>query len=78
MNDQELVDAWTALGPTVDQRRRIHARVAEWLDAHDTSLAAEWVGLVKTKPIAAFVLATAGALSVFAAPPFIWFARAFL
>ena len=42
MNDHELGAVWTALHPTMAQDRRIEARVFDWLEAHDTSLAAEW------------------------------------
>ena len=52
MNDAELVGHWDALEPSARRRRRIEARLAEWLDAHDTSLAAEWLDLVKAYPFA--------------------------
>ena len=78
MNDEALQAACTMLEPTAEQRRRINARVAEWLDAHDTSIAAEWLGLVRTRPIAALSLATAGAVAIVASTPLLWFARALM
>ena len=33
MTDEELIDTWTALEPTGNQRRRVNARLASWLDA---------------------------------------------
>ena len=78
MNDQELVEAWATLEPTVDQRRRIDRRVFEWLDARDTSLAAEWLGLFKDAPVATFGLVTVSAVSIVIATPLLWFARALM
>ncbi len=77
MTDDELNDAWTTLEPTVEQRRRIDTRVLAWLDAHDTSLAAEWLGLFRVAPVRAFALATVSAIAV-AATPLLWFARALM
>jgi len=76
MNDEELADAWTTLEPTPPQRRRIDAHVSEWLEARDTPLAAEWLALFRVRPFAALGLATVSALSIAAAPPLVWFARA--
>ena len=56
MNDEEIGDAWTMLEPTVRRRRRIDARVFAWLDAHDTSIAAEWLGLFRIAPFQRSVL----------------------
>ena len=75
MNDEDLGDAWTTLEPTMRRRRRIDARVFAWLDARDTPLAAEWLGLFRVAPFAAFGLATVSALSIVVAP-LVWFARA--
>ena len=76
MNDEELGTAWTTLEPTVRQRRRIDARVFAWLDARDTPLAAEWLGLFRVAPFTALGLATVSAVSIVAATPLVWFARA--
>ena len=75
MNDEALGHAWTALEPTGHRRRRIDARVFEWLDARDTPLAAEWLGLFRVAPLPGFGLAIASAVSIVAAPPLVWFAR---
>jgi hypothetical protein len=78
MNDEGFGDAWTTLTPTVRQRRRIDARVFTWLDARDTPLAAEWLGLFKVAPFPALGLAMLSAVSVVAAPPLVWFALALI
>lgn len=76
MTDEELIDTWTALEPTVDQRQRMDTRVFEWLDAHDTSLATEWIGLVKVTPFGAFSLAAVSAVAIVALTPLAWFVGA--
>ena len=53
MNDEELGAVFTTLQPTVGQRRRIDARVFAWLEARDTPLAAEWLGLFRATPFSA-------------------------
>ena len=78
MNDEELADAWTTLEPTVGRRRRIDAQVFAWLEAHDTPLAAEWLGLFRVAPFAALGLATVSAVSIVLATPLVWFARALM
>jgi hypothetical protein len=78
MNDEEFAGVWTALEPGVPRRRRIDARVFAWLDARDTPLAAEWLGLFKGAPFASLGLAAVSAVSMVAAPPLVWFARALL
>ena len=78
MNDDDLGDVWTALEPTVRRRRRIEARVFAWLEAHDTPLAAEWLALFRMAPFAALGLATVSAVSIIAATPLVWFARALM
>ena len=78
MNDEELGDAWTTLEPTVRQRRRIDARVFAWLEARDTPLAAEWLGLFRVAPFAALGLAAVSAVSIVTATPLVWFARALM
>jgi hypothetical protein len=78
MNDEELGVAWTTLGPTLRRRRRIDARVFAWLEARDTPLAAEWLGLFRVSPFAAVGLATVSAVSIVAATPLVWLARAMM
>ena len=74
MNDDDLVAAWTALQPTVRQRRRVDAHVSAWLEARDTPLAAEWLGLFRLAPFPAAGLVAASAVSIATAPPLIWLA----
>jgi hypothetical protein len=76
MNDEELGDAWTTLKPTV--RRRIDAHVFAWLEARDTPLAAEWLGLFRVAPFAALGLTTVSAVSIVTATPLVRFARALM
>lgn len=78
MNDHELTETWATLTPTTDQRRRINARVFAWLDARDTSLAAEWLRLFKVEPFAAVAFTAASAVALVAATPLLWLARALL
>jgi hypothetical protein len=78
MNDEALGNAWTTLQPTARRRRRIDARVFTWLDARDTPLAAEWLGLFTAAPFAALGLATVSAVSILTAMPLVWFARALM
>jgi hypothetical protein len=76
MNDEQLVGAWTGLDPTPMQLRRIDARVTGWLEAHDTSLLAEWLALFRVAPFGALGLAAASAVAIVAVSPMLWFARA--
>lgn len=72
MNEDVIGGAWTTLGPTADQRRRIDRRVAAWLDARDTSLAAEWLALFRVEPWPAAGLLAASAAAVAVLPPVAW------
>ena len=76
MNDEELGAVWTTLQSTDRQRRRIDARVFAWLDARDTPLVAEWLGLFRTSPLSAVGLVSVSTVSV--ATPFVWLARALI
>jgi len=76
VTDEELGAVWTAFQPTAGQRRRIDARVFAWLDARDTPLVAEWLGLFRATPVAAVGLVSVSAVSVVAATPVVWLARA--
>jgi hypothetical protein len=78
MNDDELGALWTTFEPTLRQRRHIDARVFAWLEAHDTSLAAEWLGLFRGAPFSAAGLVAVSALGIVTAPPLIWLARALI
>jgi hypothetical protein len=74
MNDTELMNLWSALEPTARRRARIENRVFEWLDASETSIAAEWLGLLKVEPLTAFAYATVGAVSLILLTPIGWIA----
>jgi hypothetical protein len=76
MNDDELAGAWTTIEPTVDQRRRIDAHVFACLEARDTTLAAEWLGLLRLRPFSAAGLVAVSAVTVATAPPLMWLALA--
>ena len=78
MNDEEIVETWTTLEPTVSQRRRIEARVMDWLDARDTSLAAEWIAVFRIAPFSAVGLIAVSALAIVTAPPLVWITRALM
>jgi hypothetical protein len=71
MNEQELTGAWAGLGPTPAARRRIETRVVEWIAATDTSLAAEWLGLLKVQPVV-MSLATVGGFALVLSSPLGW------
>jgi hypothetical protein len=75
MKDEELDDAWRTLGPSERRRRRIDARVFEWLEAGDTPLASEWLGLFRVAPFAALGLATVSGVSIAVASPLLWLVR---
>lgn len=78
MNEEELGAAWATLEPTVRQRQRIDRRVEAWLEAGDTPLAAEWLGLFRVAPLPAFGLVAVSAVSIVMATPLLWVARALL
>ena len=78
MNEEQLAGDWDALAPTVPQRQRIEARVFAWLDARDTSLAAEWLGFFRVAPLSATALVAVSAASLVMTTPVVWLARALL
>lgn len=82
MNDDEFGGMWSTLQPAMRQRRKIDGRVFEWLEAGDTSLAAEWLGLFRVKRFSAFGLVTVSAvsiaLSIATGTPLLLLARALL
>jgi hypothetical protein len=75
MNDTELVAAWAALEPGSRRRARIETRVFEWIEAGETSLASEWLGLLKVEPVTGVAFASAGALSLLLFTPVGWLVR---
>lgn len=72
MNERELSTLWTSLEPDADASRNIRQRVDQWMDAHDTSLAAEWMGLFSLEPLAAVGLTAASGLVLAVASPLAW------
>lgn len=64
MNDDEFRGMWSTLQPAMRQRRKIDGRVFEWLDARETSLAAEWLGLFRVERFSAVGLVTVSAVSI--------------
>jgi hypothetical protein len=52
--------------------------VQGWLEARESSLIAEWLGLIKANPIAGLGLATVAACLVLIATPLSWVAFAVL
>lgn len=74
MNDSELMSLWSALEPSTRRRARIETRVFEWLEASETSIAAEWLGLLKVEPLTALAYASVGAVSLFLLTPVGWLA----
>ena len=74
MNDADLMRLWSALEPSTRRRARIETRVFEWLEASETSIAAEWLGLLKLEPLTALAYASIGAVSLFLLTPVGWIA----
>ena len=72
MNDTELLNLWSALEPSSRRRARIETRVFEWLEASETSLVGEWLGLLKVEPLEVLVYASVGALSLALLSPVGW------
>ena len=78
MNDEELGGVWTTFQPTAPQRRRIDARVVASLEARETPLAAEWLGLFRAAPLSAVGLVAVSAVAIATAPPLVWLVRALM
>lgn len=74
MNDSELIGAWTALEPGARRRARIEARVFGWLEASETSLTAEWLGLLKGEPLAVLAYIPLGIAAMVVLTPVGWLA----
>jgi hypothetical protein len=72
MNDTELVSTWSALEPSARRRARIETRVFEWLEASETSLADEWLGLLKMAPLTGLAYVSVGAISLVLLTPIGW------
>ena len=78
MNDTELMSLWSALEPNGRQCARIETRVFESLEASETSIAAEWLGLLKIEPLTALAYASVGAVSLVVLTPIGWIVSSLL
>ena len=78
MNDTELMNLWSALEPNARQRARIETQVFDWLEASDTSIAREWLGLLKVEPLTALAYASVGAVALVLLTPIGWIAASLL
>ena len=72
MNDTDFTQSWALLEPDSRRRARIETRVCEWLEASETSLAGEWLGLLKVEPLTGLAFASVGALSLVLLTPVGW------
>ena len=72
MNDREIMKLWSALEPTPRRRARIETRVFEWLEASETSIAGEWLALLKVEPLTAMAYASLGAVVLLLHAPIGW------
>jgi hypothetical protein len=52
--------------------------VSDGIEAHNTPLAAEWLGLIKGSPFTSLGLAAVSALSIITATPILWFVRSMM
>jgi len=69
MNDTEIMKLWSALEPTSRRRARIETRVFEWLEASETSIAGEWLRLLKVEPLRALAYVSLGAVALLLLTP---------
>ena len=72
MNEADLAALWSQLGPDTRRRARIETRVFEWLEASETSLAGEWLALLKVEPVTGLAFAAVGAVSLVLLTPVGW------
>jgi len=72
VNDTEIMSLWSALEPSTRRRARIETRVFEWLEASETSLVGEWLGLLKVEPLTGLAYASIGALALVLLSPVGW------
>ena len=72
MSDDLQGADWSTLEPTPSRRRRIEGQVFSWLEAYETSIVAEWLRLVRIRPLAGLGYATAAALSLLLLSPVGW------
>jgi hypothetical protein len=72
MNDTEIMNLWSALEPSTRRRARIETRVFEWLEASETSIAAEWLRLLNVEPLTALAYASIGGVALVVLTPVGW------
>jgi len=72
VNDTELMSLWSALEPSSRRRARIETRVFDWIEATETSIAGEWLGLLKVEPLKGLAFASVGAVSLVLLTPVGW------
>jgi len=72
MNDTDIMRLWSELEPSSRRRARIEARVFEWLEASESSLASEWLGMLRVAPLTGLAYASVGALAVVVLSPVGW------
>jgi hypothetical protein len=72
MNEAELIGTWSTLEPSARRRARIETRLLEWLDASETSLFSEWLGLLKVEPLTGLAYVSVSALSLVVLTPVGW------
>ena len=72
MNDMELVTTWSALEPSARRRARVETRVFDWIEAGETSIAGEWLALLKVAPLAALACMSVGAVALVLLTPVGW------
>ena len=72
MNDTDFTQSWALLEPDSRRRARIETRVFDWLEAGETSIVGEWLGLLKVEPLRALAYASVGAVSLFLQTPVGW------
>jgi hypothetical protein len=72
MTDAELGALWATLEPNVRRRARIETRVFEWLEAGETSIAGEWLALLRVAPLTGLAYASVGALALVLFTPVGW------
>ena len=63
---------WSGLEPSARRRARIETRLFEWLDASETSLAGEWLGLLELEPLTGLAYAAVGAVALVVLSPIGW------
>jgi hypothetical protein len=72
MNDTDLTRSWALLEPDSRRRGRIETRVFDWIEASETSIAGEWLGLLKLEPLRGLAFASVGAVSLVLLTPVGW------